>query len=297
MRILLSTVHYPVAASRFLFWALRRMGHDTLTIGPAVGPWLPWAEQLNLEPIEWKPDIALPYEHGKIMQYDVDAALERFGGAPDLIIQMDAHFIMRNRPKCRNVLYAIDNHVAKYGAYEDFDRLYIAHSWGHMAEQPHAEFLPCAHDPAHHYNLGWERTIDVAVAGVAYGPRMDLVARLGAAGVRVRATTGALYSDYNALYNRAKIALVRSVSGDVAMRVFENMAQGCLVVADRARDMERCGFVEGVHYLGYDTPVECVDTVRHALAHWDEMRPIIAAGQDAAAAHTWQARAERMLEG
>lgn len=297
MRILLSAVHYPVASARFLFWALRRMGHDVLTIGPAVGPWLPWAEHVNLEPFEWKPDIALPYEHGRMMQYDVDAALERFGGAPDLIVQMDAHFIMRNRPACRNVLYAIDNHVAKYGAYGDFDKLYIAHSFGYMADQPHAEFLPCAHDPAHHYDAGWDRPIDVAIAGVAYGPRMDLVSRLNASGVRVKATTGLMYADYNALYNRAKIALVRSVGGDVAMRVFENMAQGCLVVSDRVRDLARCGFVDGVHYLGYDTPQECVDTVRHVLAHWGDAQPIIAAAREAVKAHTWQARAETILAG
>ena len=50
--------------------------------------------------------------------------LHRLTQKPDLIIQMDAKFIMEGRAPCPNVLWAIDNHVAPYGSYETFDKLF-----------------------------------------------------------------------------------------------------------------------------------------------------------------------------
>lgn len=272
------------------------MGHEVITVGPAVGAWLPWAEHRNLEPYEWKPDVGCSYQRHMQLTYEYAEAIARAGFKPDLIIQMDAQFMLEGKPDCPNVLWAIDNHVAKYGAYDTFDRVYIAHSWGYMRDLPQARFLPCAHDPQHHHRLdGVPRAFDVGLVGVGYEERQALVYRLLDEGVTVKAATGLVYGEYNTLYNQCKIALVRSTAGDLAMRVFENMAQGCLVVADRCRDFEKVGLVEGVHYLGYDTPDECSAQVRHALAHWQDMERIVAAAGEWVKPQTWEERAKVIL--
>ncbi len=139
-----------------MMWALKRMGHEVITVGPAVGAYLPWAHGRNMEPYEWKPDVPLVYDHDKqtdadVMMIDSADVLNRLRKAPDLIIQMDARFIMQGKAPCPNVLYAIDNHVSAYGEYDSFDRIFIAHSWGNMADLPQAEWLPCGHDPLNHY--------------------------------------------------------------------------------------------------------------------------------------------------
>lgn len=296
MRILLSCIHYPVAAGRFMFWALRGLGHEVLTVGPAVGPYLPWAGERNLEPYEWKPDVAVSYDGSGAMRTTTDWAIQKLEVKPDLIIQMDANFIMQGKPPCPNVLYAIDNHVGAYGAYETFDRIFIAHSWGAMHYLPQSEWLPCAYDEKQHYDKGLARPGEVVIVGANYGPRFELVEFLRGRGVDVLATTGPIYEEYNALYNMAKIALVKSVKGDLAMRVFENMAQGCLVVADRAPDIAKAGFVDGVHYLGYDSPAECHAAISWARHNWGAAQAIIANAKQAVKPHTWEARARRILE-
>ena len=105
-----------------------------------------------------------------------------------------------------------------------------------------------------------------------------------------------MYGEYNTFYNQCRIALVRSTAGDLAMRVFENIAQGCLVVSDRAKDMARVGLVEGVHYLGYDTQDECSAQVRYALGHWQDMERIVSTAREWVKAHTWEARAKVILD-
>lgn len=301
MRILLSTIHYPVAASRYVYWALKRMGHEVITVGPAVGPFLPWANGTNLEPYEWKPDIAMgPSEYGQHNASPLKDALALLHTPPDLIIQMDAHFVMGGKAPCPNVLWAIDNHLERYGAYDTFDRIFIAHSWGYMHELPNAEWLPCAHDPLHHFVIDESapRPYDVMVIGVGYPQREAVVAALRGAGIKVLASTGKIYSEYNRLYNQAKIALVVSSQHDLAMRVFENMAQGCLVVADEEPDMAKAGFEDGVHYLQYRTLSEAVATVGDALKYHGSARidEIAMRAREAVKPHTWQSRIERILE-
>ena len=161
--------------------------------------------------------------------------------------------------------------------------------------EPNMHWLPCAYDPEVHTDLGLAREVDVALVGVAYGPRVELVQALAEAGLTVQAATGLLWDDYNAAYNRAKIALVKSAAGDVAMRVFENMAQGCCVLMDRCPDMERLGFVEGEHYAAYTDAEDCVRQARRLL-HTGLWQAMARRGQAAVRPHTWDARAEQLLD-
>lgn len=296
MNVVLSCIHYPVAAGRFLYFALKRLGHSVVSVGPAVGSYLPWANGRSMEAHEWKPDVALPYDGKSLQYFDTDAVLDKTGFEPELVIQMDAQLLLRQRPKCRNVLYAIDNHVAPYGAYNTFDDIYISHSWGHMSNQARARWLPCAYDPVYHnqFNAG-ERPLQVGMLGNGYEARQEIINALHRNGVGVSANTGLVYEAYNAFYNQCKVALVKSVQDDLAMRVFENMAQGCLVVADRAPDMERLGLVDGVHYLGYSDTAGAVRAVKGALADWDYARCIADIGREFIQPHTWQARAQAIV--
>ena len=299
MKVLLSCRHYPVAAGRYVYWALRRMGHEVVTVGPAEGAFLPWANGTNLEPYEWKPDIPLsPAPFGSQVFAPLSDALNRLATPPDLIIQMDAHFVMGGKAPCPNVLWMIDNHLTPYGEYEQFDRIFIAHSWGYGKDESHAEWLPCAHDPQHHFVIDENapRPFDVAVVGVMYPQRQQMIEALRAAGLKVFAAQGAIYEQYNRIYNAAKVALVVSSKRDVAMRVFENMAQGCLVVADEAADMERCGFRYGEDYVSYANVSECVSGIKAALANDRARNEIIRNARAAVAPHSWENRVKHILE-
>ena len=116
-----------------------------------------------------------------------------------------------------------------------------------------------------------------------------------AAGLKTFAATGLLWEDYNAVYNRAKIALVKSVHGDVAQRVFENMAQGCCVLADRAPDAERLGFWPGVEYAAYADSADAVTGAR-CLIESGQWKDIAERGAQAVKPHTWMARAQTLLD-
>jgi glycosyltransferase involved in cell wall biosynthesis len=284
-----------------MFWALRRMGHEVVVVGAAPGPWIPWAEDRNLDEFEWKPDVAFHYEPERLcMLVESEDVLGKLQTPPDLVLQMDIRFAISGKPPCPNVLYAVDNHVGPYGAQETFDHIFLAHSIGYMTDLPNAHHLPCAHDPAHQYVIdeSMPRPHDVAMIGVAYDSRIKLVNYLKKNGINVLAMTGAIYGDYNLIYNQSKIALVSSVNGDLPMRVFENMAQGCLVVTDRQKDLAACGFVENVHYLGYSHADECLNKIMWALTRWNspEIRKMIDASREAVKAHTWETRAKTILE-
>ena len=169
-----------------------------------------------------------------------------------------------------------------------------------MCELPNAEWLPCAHDPLHHFVIAEHgaRPYDVAIIGAGYPQRAEVIEALRMVGVRVYATTGKIYDEYNAIYNSAKIALVVSSGSDLAMRVFENMAQGCIVVADDAPDIAKAGFVVGRDYLQYRSIPECIEHVRTVLAGYDsrDVQAIRCAAREAVTPHTWEARVKHILK-
>lgn len=282
-RILLGAIHTPVTAARSIYWALRDMGHEVITAGPFQNV-MDWAGAKPLYCYEWQPHI------------DTTKPLYPLPWKPDLMIQTDR--VMERIPGVPNVLYAIDNHVGDYSGGAGFDKIFVGHSWGHLADLPNATWLPAGYDPRYHRvtDYGRNRDIDVLLIGNPYPERRRLVSDLVFSGLEIRFTYGMAWEQYNDAYNRARIALVKSKCGDLSGRVFEHMAAGCLVVMDRVRDADKIGLVEGVHYIGYDTPAECADAIRDALNNWDAAQVIADAGHEWVLPETWDARAKTICE-
>ncbi len=110
---------------------------------------------------------------------------------------------------------------------------------------------------------------------------------------------------YAAAYQHARMTVVCSTLDFVTSRVFEAMAMGCVVAADRTTAMAAL-FTEDEHYIGYDPipgpggegmpdPQWLIDTARRLKRDGDggmAMR----AHQAVAGTHSYQERARRVLK-
>jgi glycosyltransferase involved in cell wall biosynthesis len=293
VNVLVACYHYPVASGRYIARALKRMGHDVRTVGPAMLNQI-WAMKVD-ERYTWTPDLELPLT-GEFVA-DVLPRLLPEGWRPDLVITADSAFTLLGPSPCPHVLWGVDNHVRDYQLGALWDALFLAHSWGARMGEPNAHWLPAAYDPAAHYvEAGTERDLDVGIAAVAYPERVELVQRLADSGLSVAAVTGAIWDDYRRFYNRVKVALVKSIAGDLTQRFLEAMAMGCCVLADRTLDADKLGFLPGVDYWPYETPDEAAREAEYLLGgdRWatiaDNGRRKVQSG------HSWDHRALEMLE-
>jgi spore maturation protein CgeB len=174
--------------------------------------------------------------------------------------------------------------------------MFFAHSWGARVHETNAHWLPIGYDPEAHTDLGIERDVEVGMMGVIYQNRIDILNAMAGAGLNVQAGMGLLWDDYNAFYNRCKIALVRSIDGDLTQRFFENMAQGCCVLADRPRDAEKAGFVAGVDYWTYDGTPEGATREAKFLLDSGQWQVIARNGQRKVNGHTWDKRLQTLFD-
>lgn len=294
LKILVVAVHYPVASGRFIRDALWRLGHEVKTIGPCTGNQI-WGLTVADQWV-WTPDILdQPVEGGA---FPPAASVKYVLGnwVPDLVITADSAYTILGDMGCPHVLWGQDNHVRDYRL-RDWDAMFLAHSWGARMDEEHSYWLPPCYDPVVCTDLGRERDLDVLMLGFPYGPRQAILNAIGESGLKAAGGLGPLFDEYNELYNRAKIAFVKSSNGDVTNRLLENMAQGCCVLADRVVDAAAMGLVAGVDYWPYATQDEAVREAQMLIStgKWKE---IAANGKRRvrAGGYTWDARALRMLE-
>jgi len=279
-RILIVAIHYPVASGRYCADALRRMGHEVRTIGPETGAEI-WGGTVD-EKYIWRADVPAD------------------DWIPDLILVMDAHIALPEDWKfdCPVVVYGVDNHVRDY-AHIQADHLFLAHSQGYRMGEPNVEWLPCAYDPVA-FTPGppyAERSFDAAIIGVLYNRRAELLGELvKIPNVRIAYGTGDVYDQYAARYHDAKVSLVRSAAGDVAQRVWETAAMGCLILMDDCPDCAALGLRDSENCLIYHSVAEAVDQLKWAMAHPDIAEEIALGGYQWAAPGTWEARCQVILD-
>jgi hypothetical protein len=275
MRVLVVAIHYPVCSARYAVDALRRLGHEVRSAGPTTGRDI-WGIQVEERYVWW----GEPPESG---------------WTPELVIFMDAHLTAAKVGTMPHVVYGVDNHVRQYEQYNGIaEHFFLAHGHGFRIGEPGVTWLPCGYDPAW-FTPGpaWcARHWDAALIGVRYGPRAEWVAALREAlpEAAIQYGMGAIYDRYAAIYQQARISLIRSAAGDVAQRVWETAAMGCLLVMDEGPDVAALGLRDGVNCLLYHATDEAVDQVRWALAHPAEAERIAQAGQAWAVPGTWDAR-------
>lgn len=301
-KILIAAIHYPVASGRYMDSAFRRLGCDVRTAGPEQGSHI-WGVEVD-ERYTWRPN----YTAGDLFgDYGIGGILKGFDNwTPDLIVCMDSSFtIMGERDEfpCPKVLYGVDNHLKTYNRKgEWYDHKFLAHRGGPalpVCDCGDQTWLPCAYDKR------WftpssipmaDRRYDVSLVGWPTPERLELVEAMTEAGIAVYATLGAIYENYRDIYHNSKISLCRSAEQDVAQRVFETAAMGCALLSNRPPDLTRLGAREYEHYAPFNTPQEAIVEARRLLADNTELERLAAAGQAWALPHTWDARAQTILE-
>ena len=281
MKILISAIHYPVCSARYIARALRRLGHEVRTVGPATGNVI-WGMEVDPR-WNWEPSYHLG-----------DAERVAFGTwPPELMITADSAYTIPNG-YCPHIIWGMDNHVRDYWPDRKFDKLFLSHSWGARMCEPNAYWLPAAYDPEAHTDLGQERDIDIGLMGMLYNDRVDYLNAMVGADLKIYGNLGALWDDYNSICNHFKIAFVKSVCGDLTQRFLEGMAQGCCVLADSVADAYKLGFIPGVDYLCYDSIPDAIAKAKRALES-GAWKDIAARGKEKVRPHTWDARAAEML--
>jgi GT2 family glycosyltransferase/tetratricopeptide (TPR) repeat protein/2-polyprenyl-3-methyl-5-hydroxy-6-metoxy-1,4-benzoquinol methylase len=108
---------------------------------------------------------------------------------------------------------------------------------------------------------------------------------------------GALHDQAPDLYYQARIVVCYGREGELVASVFEALASGALVLANRQQESGQAElFRDRYHLVEYSTPYEAAELARHYLCHPDERETIAAQGRAAVLAnHTYRQRAEHLL--
>jgi hypothetical protein len=304
-RVLIYCMHWPGYAGHYLARALRRLGHDVVTMGaPKACDWhyIPLPARYL-----WQPDIAVE----PAGELKVSRALEilgafRPGWQPNLILNTESvgEYIAGKTPVCPIVYYAIDNHIHPY-CYEPgrvtmirrFAHWFVAHSVGFFTpSDPGVHWLPCGYDPyIHRYLVPIEdRPYSIGMIGAPYADRKTLIQTL-AGEFDVLTGIGPMFADYTALYNQCKISLCDPLHEDVAMRVFETAAMGCVLLARPTPDFDGLGLVADTHYLAYQHPHDALLQARSVLSDPARLQALSDNVRQWVTGHSWDDRARELL--
>ncbi len=297
MRVVLSSLFYPMSISRYFEAALRRRDDVELcTVGPYSGQWIPWNGGTQL-PAKYAvtPDIALPSpQNTAVTPVPIEFIEAQLPWKPDLWLQVDAGFYLRGKPKHgKNVIVGTDPHVLNYNAQRQVaDTFYCMQAY---YADPQDEYLPYAYDPIWHQPEDQSRNYDVCLIGLHYEPRTQLVNELRAHGINVYYDLGPSFDEARALYNQAPIGLNWSSLNDLTARVFELLGMRRLAIVNSVPDLERF-FEPGRDLITFDNHDQAVKAVLHYVANPDEADEIATNGYETVGPHSWDARVEQILE-
>lgn len=306
-KILITCIHWAVASGRYMSAAFRRIGCDVKTAGPYPANTI-WGMQVDNK-YNWNPDVLCDFGNDAPIGY-VTTQLKRMcdGWQPDLVVNMDSAFDVvgtRQEYPCPKVLYGVDNHVRDYNRspLSWYNHLFLAHHDGPVLPVDESRedmtWLPCGYDDATFTPSPYpvaDKRIDVTMIGVPYTNRVNIIKEMNKADITIKHTLGALYEQYRDIYHYSKISLCVSAAGDLAQRVFETAAMGCVVLTDPLADLRRLGAVEGKHYVEYSDTQGAVHKAKELLKYPARMADIAAAGQAFFAPHTWTKRAYTIME-
>lgn len=170
--------------------------------------------------------------------------------------------------------------------------------------------LPFSVDTAVYRKMYFKKTTDVAVIGSetswAYPQRKAMRIMIENLPEPIRTLTGGarrksriLHGDYVRAINRTKIFVVaNSIYNTVSMKYFECMACGTFLLAEKPREMEDLGFVEGIHMGLFDGVEDLKDKIFYYLAHEAERERIAVTGMEhVRVRHSDEVRVRQMTAG
>lgn len=290
MNILIAAHHYAVASGRYMRDAFRYLGETVYTAGP---------EHENLI---W----GISVSPGHIWRCDPPPQNTEI----DLLIVMDSDPALLEQyqtyPAKRRVVYGVDNHVREYTG--DYDHFFLAHAHGPRQPVPHNDprysWLPCGYDPAvfRPSSIPWDRRkYDVSLVGVPYPERVRLMQLVKDAGYKVFFGMGLLQEDCAAIYQDTRISLCVSAAGDVAQRIFETAACGCLILSDPLHDLEDATTNRALELAGFAFYYDDNELLIQIAALLGDEAPTAQMGaismqRIVQRKHTWAARAKDILK-
>jgi len=259
----------PDSTGYYFYDALRSLGHEVLHIFPD-----------GLDKIKDGYDLYIRCDDG----------LKQFGWNPNL---HPSHYI------------AIDTHIEtdwrlKLAEEGKFDTISVVHSEGTKLPWPKpAIWIPVGCDPEKHYAGVKEKIYDGCFIGNLHnglaGPRIDML------DVFFRNCGKIFYGNrspkhFPVIYAQTKIVFNKSINGDANMRFFEALCSGSCLVTDRVPDLDKLGFIDGVHYAGYSSGEELAIVTKELLSNDDKREKIASAGREFVQGHTYAKRMETLLE-
>lgn len=299
MKIAFNMIHYPVAMGRYILDALlRRDDVEVWTVGPFSGQNIPWKGGMTLpENYVLTPDLPLPIQQQEAMSYS--AIEERAPWKPDLWLEANAGLKTVDRPK--EGLYAVvgtDPHVlgSLYDSIRPRADKFFCMQKPYM--RPNDIWLPYAYDPIYHSTtpIEWaDRKYDCALIGLHYESRVKFFQQLKVAGFSTFFDIGLAYYDAATVYHDTRVGLNYSSLQDTTARVFELMGFGIVPLLNRVPDLMEM-FKEDEHFLGFSTPGEAIQKFKWALDNPADAQRIANNANDAVQPHTWDARAQTILE-
>jgi spore maturation protein CgeB len=109
---------------------------------------------------------------------------------------------------------------------------------------------------------------------------------------------GKFFLDAAVRYARARVGFNISIKQDLNMRFFEAMSYGsCLATNRNVVGWDLLGFVEGKHFVGFETPEEAVFNIGELLKEPERRENIALAGREfVRAGHTYMHRVNTLLQ-
>lgn len=270
IKVLLLSIHYPLAMKTYFEAALRdREDIDLRTVGPYTGAFIPWLHGMTLPikyavpptyPLSFKPDV------GRV-SYDLVKALIKDDWIPDIVLTVDAGINWSQKPTDGVVVtVGTDSHCLDYNHARNIsDKFFNMHH--HYAQKDDLD-LPYALSTQYFYpDPNIEKDTDAVLIGMPYPQRVEWIQALRDRGVSVLFENGPILDEYRELNNRARIGLNWASLQDLNCRVFELMGMKLCPVINHVPDLDRLGFVDGKHYIGFHNLGDAVEKVIHATAY------------------------------
>lgn len=298
IRVVISGLHFPLTMMGYFIKAFqRRSDVELVTAGPFSGNWIPWNGGIHLPPkYVHTPTIPLPQESPQFGMLS-QVVTSRLPWTPDLWLQIDAGFHFRDKPKAGIVGHILTDPHCLMPQYRSVrDNMDVVFNMQNCYRNAGEQYLPYAVDPNIHRPLELEKVYDGCLVGLHYAQRDALVNRLRADGFHIYYSIGEIYEEYNRLYNQSRVALSWSSLLDTPARVYEAMGMAVPLLCNRTPDLGEL-FVEGDHYLGFDSLEEAVRQFRR-LVNEPEFASHLAstAYRKVLAQHTWDHRVQQILE-
>lgn len=291
MKILIHGRAFPVAMWRWFDWAFRDLGHEVFSVGPHQGGYIPWDGGMTFVTHIFPPDHETPE-----VDYPIKSLLEEIDFTPDVIIQAADTIYLTGKAPCLNVILKTDPHAVDY-----HPRLRYADHVFNMQDHyilPGETWIPYAYYKPLHKIMSQKRKLkhDVVFSGLQYDHRKEALEGMKKAGLNVLTTLGLIYEDYVEAYNGGLIAFNWSSKNDLPARFWEGLAMKRLMLTNIVPDMDKLGFKDGIHYVGFENVNDAVEKAKHYVEHPDEAMKIARAGYQRVKPHTYKARAQKMVK-